>query len=891
MQKRPSKTLTLITTHLNADFDALASLLAAQKLYRDALVVFPGSQERSLRNFFIDSVVYLFNLAEIRNIDFEKVGRLVLVDTRNPDRLGNLAGLLANKDLEIHIYDHHPPKPNDIRGRFEVYRQVGATATILTGLIRERQIHLSAEEATILCLGIYEDTGAFTFNSTTAEDLQAAAFLLSRGANLNVIANLMAREFSPEQIGFLNDLIQAATHHMINGVEVIITKTSYDTYLPDYAFLVHKMVKMEGIDNLFAITLMENKVYVVARSRSGEIDVGAVTSELGGGGHRHAASATIREQTLAQVEQTLLGILHRRVRSRRRARHLMSQPPITIGADKTCRQAQQLLRRYNINALLVVDPESGNSALKGYITRQVVEKAIYHHLGDVVVSEYMDTEMIVAEPDDDLETIQEKIIARKQRILPVVDGDKLVGVITRTDLLDILVRQTRLHNGRFPDPDRPTIHARTRNVANFLQERLSARIIRLLEQAGQIAEQLGFQAYVVGGFVRDLFLYHSNEDVDLVIEGDGIEFARALAKTAGARLHTHAKFATAVVTFEDGFKIDIATARLEYYRSPAALPDVEMSSIKLDLFRRDFTINTLAIALNPDKFGRLIDFFAAQKDLKDGVIRVLHNMSFVEDPTRVFRAIRFEQRFGFTIGKLTANLIENAVRMNFFKRLSGKRVLTELRLILQEPDPLPAIKRMDDYKLLRVIHEDISFNKSTAALLTAVKHVLAWHELLFFDTDYQPWRIYFMALIKGLSLGRTITLCKRLEIPPGLTRLFGIQRLDAEKCALWLDRNKDARPSAIFHRLNKFDLEPRLYMMACCQSRHGQKAVSAFCTSYKHLRPAITGKDLIAMGLEPGPAFRKILDRIRDAKLNGKVKTVQEEKELARQLATRYAGS
>ncbi len=889
MQESVRKPLTLITTHLNADFDALASLLAAQKLYPDALVVFPGSQEKSLRNFFIQSVAYLFNLAEIKDIGFDNVGRLVLVDTRNPDRLGPLAGLLEKKDLEIHIYDHHPPKPNDIRGPVEVCRQVGATATILAGLIDQRGIDISAEEATILCLGIYEDTGAFTFSSTTAEDLRAAAFLLSRGANLNVIANLMAREFSPEQIGFLNDLIQSATRHTINGVEVVITKTSYDTYLPDYAFLVHKMVKMEGIDNLFAITLMENKVYVVARSRSGEIDVGAVTSELGGGGHRHAASAAIKEQTLAQVEQNLLDILHRRVKSRRRARHLMSRPPITIGAGKTCRQAQKLLRRYNINALLVVDPEGGKDSLKGYITRQVVEKAIYHHLGNVAVSEYMDTEMIVAAPDDDLETIQEKIIARKQRILPVVDGDTLVGVITRTDLLDVLVRQARLHNGRFPDPDRHTIHARTRNVVNFMQERLSPRITDLLKKAGQIAERLNFQAYVVGGFVRDLFLYHSNEDVDLVIEGDGIEFAKALAQASGARLHTHAKFGTAVVTFPDGFKVDIATARLEYYRCPAALPDVEMSSIKLDLFRRDFTINTLAIALNPDKFGRLIDFFAAQKDLKDGVIRVLHNMSFVEDPTRVFRAIRFEQRFGFTIGKLTANLIENAVRMNFFKRLSGRRVLSELRLILQESDPLPAVKRMHDYDLLKVIHKEMAFNKSMATLLTAVKHVLAWHELLFFESDYQPWRIYFMALINRLSLGQTNTLCKRLEMPPGLANLFGRQRLAAEKCALWLDNHKNALPSEIFRRLNKFNVEPVLYMMACCRTKHGQKAVSAFCTKYKHLRPSVTGNDLIAMGLKPGPAFRRILDQIRDAKLNGEVETVQQEKELARKLANRLA--
>ena len=219
------------------------------------------------------------------------------------------------------------------------------------------------------------------------------------------------------------------------------------------------------------------------------------------------------------------------------------------------------------------------------------------------------------------------------------------------------------------------------------------------------------------GFVRDLFLYRPNEDIDIVIEGDGIAFAKKFAAGVGARIHSYAKFGTAVIIFPDGFKIDVASARLEYYKFPAALPIVEMSSIRLDLFRRDFTMNTLAIQLNADKFSTLIDFFSAQRDIKEKVIRVLHNLSFVEDPTRVFRALRFEQRFGFSIGKLTAGLIENAVKMDFFKRLSGRRVFTEIRLILEEENPTPAIVRLHDYQLLKVIHASISLDNELISLL------------------------------------------------------------------------------------------------------------------------------------------------------------------------------
>ena len=192
---------TIITTHINADFDAVASTLAAQKLYPGAWVVFPGSQEKNLRNFFIQSTIYLFNLVEMKKIEFKLIQRLVLVDTQRADRIGRMAEILQNPHLEIHAFDHHPPKPDDIVSHYGMRCITGANVTIMTDILRKNRIAVSAEEATILGLGIYEDTGSFTFPSTTADDLQAAAYLVSKGANIHVIANLMSREISPEQIG------------------------------------------------------------------------------------------------------------------------------------------------------------------------------------------------------------------------------------------------------------------------------------------------------------------------------------------------------------------------------------------------------------------------------------------------------------------------------------------------------------------------------------------------------------------------------------------------------------------------------------------------------------------------------------------------------------------
>jgi len=706
------KCSTIITTHINADFDGIASLLAAQKLYPGSFVVFPGAQETSSKSFFVNSMAYLYNMVNVDEIDLSSVDRLVLVDTKRKERIGRLAELVEKTDMDIHVYDHHPSSAGDIQPDMEVNEPTGATVTILTHLLKEKkEIEISSEEATVMCLGIYEDTGSFTFSSTTEKDLTAAAFLLSKGANLNIVSDMISREITPEQVLILNDMIRSSSHYRIGGVDVVLTSISTEEFIPDFAFLVHKMLKMESLSAIFSIVRMGSKIYIIARSRVPEVDVAEILKPLGGGGHAFAASATIRDKTLAQTEGLLVDMLYKTIRSVRQAKDIMSSPAITIAPSVTCKHAGQHMTRYNVNALLVTDTTKNKRVLLGFISRQVIEKALYHNLGDVPVREYMSSELATVDTTADISEIQEKIIGNKQRILPVVNRGTIKGVITRTDLLNILVSQNRDSHLEKPIPFSKPLNARTRNIKRLMEERIPRHRIDILRSIGKTASEIGCAAYAIGGFVRDLFLYRSNEDIDIVIEGDGIEFSKKYAENEDVRIHTHEKFGTAVIIFPDGFKIDVASARTEYYRFPAALPIVEMSSIKLDLFRRDFTINTLAIQLTPGNFGVLIDFFSAQRDIKEKVIRILHNMSFVEDPTRAFRAIRFEQRFGFTIGKLTSDLIKNAVKMDFFSRLSGKRVFTELRLILEEENPVPAFIRLSDYNLIPFIHPSIRLTK------------------------------------------------------------------------------------------------------------------------------------------------------------------------------------
>ena len=820
-------------------------------------------------------------MAEIPAIDFSRVKQLVLVDTRQPGRIGKIAALVEQPGVTIHIYDHHPATETDIRGDMEICEPTGATVTLLIEAIRRQAIGISPDEATIMCLGLYEDTGSFTFPSTTERDLMAAAFLLAQGANLNIVADLIARELNHEQVALLNDMIQAAHRLNVNGIEVVMTSITREAYIPDFAFLVQKMSKMENLDVIFALAQMESKIYIVARSRKEEVDVGSILSAFGGGGHAYAAAATVKGQTLTQTENKVLERIQEKIKKRRPARALMSSPPIAVNPEVSCQQANQLLTRYNVNALLVTSQGDGSKELRGYITRQVIEKALFHKLGEVPVREYMTTELATVGPEADVQEIQKKIIENKQRILPVMQNGDILGVITRTDLLNLLVGAGRPDAGASIEPLRESFLPRTRNVTKFMQERLSRRLMEILRDIGTVAGDLSCNAYVVGGFVRDLFLYRSDEDIDIVIEGDGIAFARRFATRVGGRIHSHERFGTAVIIYPDGLKIDVASARMEYYKFPAALPVVEMSSIKLDLYRRDFTVNTLAIQLNPDRFGVLIDFFNAQKDIKEKSIRVLHNLSFVEDPTRVFRAIRFEQRFGFGIGRLTAGLIQNAIRMDFFRQLSGRRVFNELQQILQEENPAAAIGRLNDFNLLKVVHPALAADKAMIGLMNSVHQVVSWYDLLFLDESYMKWAVYFLALIHRCEKDQALEICRRFELAPRLQRLFVESRAGAQHCLYALARSLPADNSTVYHWLAGFRTELILFMMAAADQEKVKKAISLYFTQLRRTTITLKGEDLRQMGAPPGPIYREIFQAVLDAKLNGRVKTRAEELEFA----------
>lgn len=876
--------MDVITTHINADFDCLGAMTAALKLYPGALLSFPGSQEKGLRDFSDRHPDYLPPLVRAREIDLAGITRLIIVDCQQASRIGRFAEILGRPDLEVHIYDHHPLTSESIPSNNGSICGCGSASTLLTLLLMERSLTLTPKEATLIMLGIHEDTGRLLFASTTPDDYRAAAWLLGQGARLGIVGEALTPELSKAQMGLLRQLLATLRTTSINGIVISIAHASCDQYIGDIASLVHLMRDMENLDALFVVVAMEEHVYLVARSHVPQVNVGEIMKRFRGGGHATAASAAVHNQSLQQVLERLDEYLRFSVSTQVLASDLMSAPVKTVPDTVDIDEAREMLTRYNCNAM----PVMAGERMVGIISRKTVEKALYHGLGPSPVTDFMHTEYLRAALDTPLTDIQEYMIGGNRRFVPVFDGGRLAGAVTRTDLLRHIYGGRPGQSESLYDLESLQTPIRSRSVLGLLGKRLDEERRLALRRLGEVADELGLPVYAVGGFVRDLLLGIDNLDIDITVEGDGIFFAERFAEHYPCRVRSHRKFGTAVLVFPDGGKIDVASTRLEYYESPGALPTVERASLRHDLYRRDFTINTLALCINSGKFGRLTDHFGGQQDIQERTVRVLHNLSFVEDPTRVFRAIRFEQRLGFHIAPHTEKLIRSAVRMHLLDKLGGERLFSELVQILREKEPLAAIGRMSVLGLLPFIHPALKLVPATERVLREAGQVMAWFRLLYLDDPCEQWQVYLLALFEGLKQDEFADACRRLAVPGRFASQLHSQRsqvhktLDAVKRRL--KHSSAVRNSELFAWFNSFSLEMLLYLAARASGEQIRRFVSIYLTRLRGITPLLGGHDLRELGLPPGPVFGRIKQRLLQARLDGEVQSREDELALARSL-------
>jgi tRNA nucleotidyltransferase (CCA-adding enzyme) len=405
----------------------------------------------------------------------------------------------------------------------------------------------------------------------------------------------------------------------------------------------------------------------------------------------------------------------------------------------------------------------------------------------------------------------------------------------------------------------------SQDVIIHLADHLSPETLRLVRKAGALAAAKRLEVHLVGGAVRDILLGRPSSDLDLVVEGDAIKLAEALAREVDGRLVVHRRFGTAKIR-TDALALDLAMARAETYARPGALPSVRPGSIRDDLARRDFTINAMALRMDPGGFGKLADPFDGQQDLQNKLIRILHDRSFVDDATRMLRAVRYEQRFGFHLEASTEKLLR--VSVSRLSTVSGDRIRHELELILKEEHPEKALKRAEDLGLLAGIHPALKADD--------------WLETNFEkarQSTSAPSLSLFLALMTyRFSLPECEDFTNSLKTPGTVSRVIRDTALLREQIPS-LDR-PDLPTSAICALLREYPPTPILACAIAADSALVHERLTLYLTRWRYVRTALGGDALRRLGVPLGPRVGQMLKALHEAKLDGKVDSREQEIEL-----------
>lgn len=884
-KKQRRQTIQVILTHEHTDFDGLASLLAASKLFVGAIPVLPRRPNRNLQHFL---VLYWDALPFVSPDDLPRarVERAIMVDTQS---VITVKGMDA--DSQTHFIDHHRLDRELKPGMTFEGEEIGATTTLLVEKIHRASISLTPIEATLLLLGIYEDTGSLSYANTTPRDMRATAWLIEQGGKLEVVSNFLHYPLSKGQRALYEQLLENSQTYRFDGQSVVVSVVRAGEYVEEISTLAHKLRDLLDPDALFLLVDLGDHLQLVARSTTATIDVSAVAAKFGGGGHARAAAALIRRLSLEEVKVRLLEVLPEHVQPTTTVAQIMSHGVHTLPPTATVTIAAGMMQRYGHEGFPIVK----DGQVVGVLTRREIDRALGLGLGGATIDLYMRKGQIQVSPQDSVGRVQQVMMEHGIGQVPVVKDGEVIGIVTRTDLIKL-----------WSEPPR---RSRAEEIAWLMDETLPQELLALIREASSTAAEMGFSLYFVGGFVRDLLLGQPNFDVDLVVEGNAIALARRLAREKGGRVRSHARFGTAKWILDDPAKhgiasVDFVSARTEFYGHPTALPEVERSSIRQDLHRRDFTINTLAVCLDPGHWGELLDFYGGKEDLKQGTIRVLHSLSFVEDPTRMLRAVRFEQRLDFRIEPRTEELINNA--LDLLDRVSGERIRHELYFILQEEEPEKALTRLAELNVLVQIHPGLRCDRWAVERFRRLREsVTEWqkvtqptpaakqegqeadelHETAELPSVSDGALLYLALLTFRLSPEELGTLVERLRITRNEASL--LHEVAQLRTAATHLAQQTYKPSELDDLLRAYSGAAIIVIWVISESSLVREQLLRYYQELRHVQPQVDGHYLKSLGLKPGPIFGRILNAVRAARLDGEVETRAEEEALVAQLLTK----
>jgi tRNA nucleotidyltransferase (CCA-adding enzyme) len=861
----------LIATHTNTDFDAFAAMVAAHKLYPEAQISLGGAVNRNVREFqalYADAIP----VVDPADVDRDSVRRLILVDTVHANRLGDLGDLCGRPGVQVVAFDHHA-HPGDLPDYLDPDSLVssgdGSLVTLLVRIIAERGIPVTPFEATVFSLGIHEDTGSLTFATTTTRDAEALAYCMRAGADTELLEKWLTSALTPAQRITLAGALETAVELPIAGASVLLSALHEDLYVEGVSVVAHRVMDLTGCDAYFLVVEMEGRVFVTARSRGGRVDVAEALRAVGGGGHTAAASAVVKDGSLDQVAAAVAAAAPAAVAPTRTALDALEPGPPMVDDLTSVDEASLLCRREGLGGVGILR----DGFLIGRVALADLERASAHGLGHAPVKAVMTTRVPLVWAQTPLERVALRLAQDEVGWLPVVaaepasrddepvSAESLTGIVSRRSVAGAPPR----------DPAAPV----TANLAGPLGELGLDELFRHVQ-----AVAAGVRGcYLVGGAVRDLLLREPGFDVDLAVEGDGIAFATELAARLKGHVRPHEKFGTAVVVAEGAagrLRVDVASTRAESYEYPGALPKVEHAGIRSDLARRDFSINAMAVSLKPETFGDLFDYFGGREDLEAGHIVVLHNLSFIEDPTRILRAIRYESRYGLRMDEHTLNLARACCAMDLVGDLSSARLRDELVSLLDEEKVDFALRRAEELGVWPAIHGRLRVDRDTRGLVRRADQLSEAHRL---GEEAPRWRLRLVWLLIDLDPEEIAAWTVRMRVRSVDARVLERALVVGRRL---VDRVARGPSEAELYDLAAGEpLEAVLAAMTLDGSGIAADRLARFLDVTRHVRLDIGGADLLDLGFNSGPRMGEVLRSVLHLKLNGVVSGRAQELEAA----------
>ncbi len=875
----------LITSHLNTDFDSLASMVAISKLYPDAVICPPGSMDRKVKDYMTRNG-HLWNITKPKKVKLDDVDLMVVVDARSRQRIGIFSALADRPDkVAIHVYDHHPPTLDDLPAEEIVCEPVGAAVTMIFEHLLQEKKAITPEEATLFALGIYDDTGALTYDSTTERDIAALEYLKQLGADLSQVLLRVESAISSEDRHILDALAENARESYINGAKVFLSFMETEEYVQGLSLFVQKLKDYCAAHvTIIVVNNGGKKINIIARSAPDVLNVKKFLEPYGGSGHLQAGSATVTERDPVELLDEIEARLYQEIPPMLKVSDIMDSPVIAVDPDSKVDEAYRTMLRFRLKSLPVANSDG---EVLGMMTRTDLDRAHLHGLDKARISDFMTRGVITLDSDASIDEAHRIVAMYGFEKMPVLENGKLAGTLTRADLLRALYRSGQF--ARKNSQDKKSDFMWRENIAHLMQDSFPDKTLALLKRLGAKAESMGMRAYLVGGTVRDILMGVENTDIDISVEGDAEKLVRAWDEP-GCKSTVHGHYNTGTITFPDGEKVDVATARREFYEHAGATPIVRSDSLKQDLGRRDFTVNAMSISLSENDWGTLTDSFGGRTDLRDGLLRILHNLSFVEDPSRILRGIRLEQRLKMTFEDNTLRFLKSAVKGGLLECLSTPRIRAELELNAKEKCFNEIALRMQELNIWQSLFPGIYISERFEKRLNVMKSFLQYfRKNNALDLKNLEWILKMAIVLHDSEPEIKFATMDRLSLHPAereeLTKCFSkwdvIKNL-CERC-----ERKDLKNSEAYSVLKDYNSVPLIYWLICLDTQESRSVIFKHIEKWQNLKGELNGGDLQKMGLK-GKTIGEVLNEIKLEKIDGKLTTRDSEIEYVKEFIEQY---